>query len=60
MRRVEAGEGDDEERTFPADERRRRVCRLGVVCVERKVERGFVRSIVCDIVVVIGKVVEVG
>lgn len=57
VRRVDAGEGEDEERTFPVDERRRRVCRLGVVCVERKVERGFVRSIVCDIVVV---AVEVG
>ena len=61
MRRVEAGEEEDEERTFPAGERRRRVCSWGVVCATRKVERGFVRSIVWDIVeFVIGWCEDIG
>jgi len=62
VRRVDAGEGEDEERTLPVGERRRSVCSWGVVCVARKVERGFVRSIVWDItavVVVIGLCVEI-
>ena len=51
MRRTEAEEGEDEERSFPVGERSRRVCSwVAVVFEARKVERGFVRSIVCDIV----------
>jgi hypothetical protein len=42
-------------------ERRRRVCSWGVVCAARKAERGFVRSIVWDIVeFVIGWCEDVG
>ena len=40
---VDGGEGEDE-----GEERR--VCRLEAVCVERKVERGLVRSIVYDVI----------
>jgi hypothetical protein len=61
VRRVEAGRGEDEESSFPVGERRRRVCSWGVVFAARKVERGFVRSIVWDIVgVVVRWCVEVG
>lgn len=50
MRRVEAGDGEDELRSLPVGERRRSVCSWGVAFAARKVERGLVRSIVCDIV----------
>ena len=51
VRSVEAGEGEDEERSLPVGERRRRVWSWGVVLEARKVERALVRSIVCAMMV---------
>lgn len=51
MRRVDAGDGEEEESSFPVGERRSSVCSWGVVLAARKVERGFVRSIVWDMMV---------
>jgi len=49
VRRVDAGESEELESSFPVGERRRSVWSCGVVLLTRKVERRLVRSIVCDI-----------
>jgi hypothetical protein len=50
VRNVAAEEEEEEERSLPVGERRSRVCRVGVVWVERKRVKGRGRSIVCAIV----------
>ena len=51
VRRVDAGEGEALQRSFPVGERRRRVCSCGVELWERKVERRLLRSMVFDIMI---------
>jgi hypothetical protein len=46
---VDAGRGEELERSLPVGDNRMRVGSWGVVFWERKVVRRFVRSIVCDI-----------
>ena len=50
VRRVEAGDGEELQRSLPVGESRRRVCSWGVVLWERKVVRRLVRSMVFDMV----------
>ena len=49
MRRTDAGEGEELERSLPVGESRRRVGSWGEVLLARKVESRFVRSMVWDI-----------
>tara|TARA_R110002060_G_scaffold5246_2_gene8169 strand:- start:954 stop:1220 length:267 start_codon:yes stop_codon:yes gene_type:complete len=49
VRRVEAGKGEELERSLPVGESRRSVGSWGVVFCARKAVRRLVRSIVCDI-----------
>lgn len=48
VRRVEAGKGEELERSLPVGESRRSVGNWGVVFCARKAVRRLVRSIVCD------------
>lgn len=48
--RVEAGNEEDEQRSFPVGDSRIRVCNWGLAFCKRNVDSRFVKSIACDMV----------